>query len=537
MLTGGVLGQSILFLTYPFLGPTGLLVVRIVQVFLGAASTLATTIATEDPVRSAGQGLGSLSLWGGVGGVLGVIAGFPFLAGTEFKSHSAAAVGLFALLALLSGASVVCLALSGDLARSRAIVRVREALRFRSGPWVVRLSLASVIVGIANYTVYALFPLFVRNVLSSEGAGLFGATLNPTQQLALLSIGAGIGGILISPATGRWVERPRLRRWLFLAAPLVYALLWVGFALLHSYAAIFLIWSFPAAVLFQLPLTRGDRRPHPVRGTGPCGGSVRCGVLLRGTRGFGLRGTWDRRGPLIPCDVPPLGRDRSGGSAGPSRGNVPRRWNPRDRTPDTEYVGGSNTPHMRRPSSRRPMMSGRCPSRVVSPCHNSRRYTSRNGSATLTASRDVGRSPSRVRTAAPLVVGVVPEPVTVPISTVSLTEVYLGRPTSSEPCPDENDGGLRPVLSGHECEGRIEPFYPDLPSGIPRLSPSVGERVHRRSTSLHASNSSIGTVGRPSFRHQTPDPPRVARWARAGLRHRVRHPHLDLGNRGSGLER
>ena len=256
LLTGGVLGQSILFLTYPFLGPTGLLVVRIVQVFLGAASTLATTIATEDPVRSAGQGLGSLSLWGGVGGVLGVIAGFPFLAGTEFKSHSAAAVGLFALLALLSGASVVCLALSGDLARSRAIVRVREALRFRSGPWVVRLSLASVIVGIANYTVYALFPLFVRNVLSSEGAGLFGATLNPTQQLALLSIGAGIGGILISPATGRWVERPRLRRWLFLAAPLVYALLWVGFALLHSYAAIFLIWSFPAAVLFQLPLTR-----------------------------------------------------------------------------------------------------------------------------------------------------------------------------------------------------------------------------------------------------------------------------------------
>jgi MFS family permease len=255
-LTGGVLGQSVLFLAYPFLGPTGLLVVRIVQVFLGAASSLATTVATEDPARPAGHGLGNLSFWGGVGGVLGVVAGFPFLGGAEFTSHSTAAVELFVLLTVLSVASVLCLAFSGELRRLKGAVRLREALSFRSGPWVLRLSLASGIVGIANYTVYTLFPLFVRGVLAPQGQALFGAVLNPTQQLALLSIGAGLGGVLASPITGRWVEGPRRRRRLFLGAPIVYALLWVGFALVHSYAAIFLMWAFPAAIFFQIPLTR-----------------------------------------------------------------------------------------------------------------------------------------------------------------------------------------------------------------------------------------------------------------------------------------
>jgi MFS family permease len=256
LLAGGVLGQSVLFLAYPFLGPVGLLIVRIVQVFLGAASALATTVATEDPARSAGQGLGNLSFWGGIGGVLGVVAGYPLLGGSEFTSHSPTALALFVLLALLSGAAVLCLALAGELGRPKGAVPLPQTLRFRSGPWVLRLSLAAVIVGVANYTVYTLFPLFVRDVLASQGMGLFGTLLNPTQQLALLSIGAGLGGVLVSPVTGRWVEGERLRRRLFLIAPLVYAALWVGFAVLHSYAAIFLIWSFPAAIFFQLPLTR-----------------------------------------------------------------------------------------------------------------------------------------------------------------------------------------------------------------------------------------------------------------------------------------
>jgi MFS family permease len=256
LLAGGILGQSVLFLAYPFVGPLGLLVVRIAQVFLGATSALATTVATEDPSRSAGQGLGNLSLWGNVGGILGVVAGYPLLGGSEFTSHSPTAFGLCVLLAVLSGTAGLFLALSGELGRPRGAVSLTRALRFRSGPWVVRLSLAAVIVGLANYTVYSLFPLFIRDVMAAHGQSIYGAVLNPTEQLALLTIGSGVGAALVSPIMGRWVEGVRARRLLLLCAPIIYTVLWTGLGLLRSYAAIFLIWSFPAAVFFQVPLTR-----------------------------------------------------------------------------------------------------------------------------------------------------------------------------------------------------------------------------------------------------------------------------------------
>lgn len=256
LLVGGIIGQSILFLAYPFLDPVGLLAVRIVQVFLGATSTLATTLVTEDSRRSAGEGLGGLSFWGGVGGALGVVAGYPFLGGAEFRSTSPAALALFLLLAALSAISVGFLYFAGEPARPKAAVPLRDVLEFRSGPWVVRLCLAATIVGVANYVVYTLFPLFVRDILAPQSTGFYGAALNPAQQLALLSLGAGLGGVVVSPLTGRLVERESVRRRLFLAAPVLYAVLWLGFALIRSYAVIFLIWSIPAAIFFQIPLTR-----------------------------------------------------------------------------------------------------------------------------------------------------------------------------------------------------------------------------------------------------------------------------------------
>jgi MFS family permease len=290
LLVGGIVGQSVLFLAYPFLGPIGLLLVRIVQVFLGATSTLATTVATEDPSRTAGQGLGSLSFWGGVGGLLGVIAGYPLLGGSEFRSTSPTALGLFVLLAALSAASVVCLALSGELGRRRSPVSLAGLFRFRGGPWVLRLSLAAAIVGLANYTVYTLFPLFVRDILSPQAASLYGSALNPTQQLALLSFGAGLGGVLVSPITGRWVEGRRLRRQLYLLAPVLYAGLWVGFALVRSYAAIFLIWSIPAAIFFQIPLTREVAALTPLEERGRAVGLFLAAYYLGGLVGSVLAG-------------------------------------------------------------------------------------------------------------------------------------------------------------------------------------------------------------------------------------------------------
>jgi MFS family permease len=296
LLTIGILGESVLFLAYPFLNPIGLLAVRIIQVFLGAASILATTVVTEDPTRSAGRGLGDLNLWGGIGGVLGVIAGFPFLGGSQFTAHTSAAIALFALLALLSVASVLCLAFSGELGRPKGSVPLTKVLRFRSGFWVAKLAIAAGVVGLANYIVYTLFPLFIQDILAPNGSALFGASLNPTQQLALLSIGAGMGGVLSASFAGRAAEGVRRRRILYLTAPLVYAALWVGFAVLRSYPAIFLLWSFPAAILFQIPITREVAALTPMEERGRAVGLLLAVYYFGGLIGAAIAGLGVEKG-------------------------------------------------------------------------------------------------------------------------------------------------------------------------------------------------------------------------------------------------
>lgn len=254
LLAFGVLAQSALFLAYPFLSPVELLGIRVLQVFLGATSNLALAVVTEDPQRTAGRGLGGLYLWNGVGTLLGIVAGFPFVTGTSFRASSPQAVLLFVLLAGLSAASVVVLLLAGELPRRPARTGPREWFTFRSGPWVWRLSAASAVVGVANYTVFTLFPVYVDRVLAP--GGLAGLSLNATQQLALLSIGAAVGGILVSPWAGGLADTSRSRRRLFLTTPMVYALLWTGLAEIHSYPVVFLIWAYPASNTFAIPLAR-----------------------------------------------------------------------------------------------------------------------------------------------------------------------------------------------------------------------------------------------------------------------------------------
>ncbi len=263
LLAAGVLAQSVIFLLYPFLSPVELLSVRILQALLGASSALATAEATEDPARSAGSGLGGLSFWGSLGSVLGIVAAFPFLGGARFALDSPPSLILFAMLAAFSAASVYFLVGTGEIQRPRAHTPLRQALHFSDGRTIVGLSAATAIIGASNYVVYTLFPLWVTVIVSPWHP--FGLGLNPTEQVAVLSIGAAMGGVLVSPWTGRVVEGWSGRRELYLVAPLIYSLLWVAFAFVHIYSVIFVIWALPVYVILSIPILReisGRTRPE-----------------------------------------------------------------------------------------------------------------------------------------------------------------------------------------------------------------------------------------------------------------------------------
>lgn len=294
----GVLVQSALFLAYPWLSPLALVLVRIVQAFLGAASALATAQATEDPSRTAGAGLGGLSFWGSVGSVLGIVAALPFLRGSQFSIHSESALVLFVLLGSFSAASVAFLLGTGDIQRGRTVVRLGDVFRFRDGRAVLLFCGVTAVVACGNYVVYTLFPLWVNWAITPQG--VLGAGVNSTVQLAVLSIGASMGGVIVSPWAGRVAEGGPGRRRLYVLAPVIYAVLWLSFVFTHNYPIVFFIWALPIYVLLSIPLLReiaGRTSPqergravglwNAAYGLGGLAGTLLAGAEFSGSGSFG----------------------------------------------------------------------------------------------------------------------------------------------------------------------------------------------------------------------------------------------------------
>ena len=297
LLAFGVFAQAAIFLLYPFLGPMPLLIARVGQAFLGASFALATTEATEDPHRKPGAGLGGVSLWGSLGAALGIVAALPFLGGTRFTPDSPSSVVLFLLLGALSVASVVFLIGTGELPRPRSTTPVRAILRFQEGRTVLVLCAATAVISCGNYIVYTLFPLYVDWAITPQNP--FGQGWNSIQQLAVLSIAAAMGGVIVSPWTGRVVEGDHRRR-LYLVAPLVYALLWTAYAFVRYYPLVLLIWALPVYVILSIPLLReisgrtsGEERGRAVGlwnaaySLGGLAGTLIAGGLFRGDSSFG----------------------------------------------------------------------------------------------------------------------------------------------------------------------------------------------------------------------------------------------------------
>lgn len=134
------------------------------------------------------------------------------------------------------------------------MVRRKDLLHFRDGRTILLLCVATAVVGGANYVVYTLFPLWVRWELAPQH--FWGPAVSATEDLAILSIGASMGGVLVSLWAGRAAEDGRDRRWLYVVAPVLYCLLWLGLAFIHYYPVDFLIWAVPGYVLLSIPILR-----------------------------------------------------------------------------------------------------------------------------------------------------------------------------------------------------------------------------------------------------------------------------------------
>ncbi len=254
LLLGGLVGEGLLFLGYPFLPSVALLVVRIAQAGLAAVIILASALATGDDRRSAGRNLGGLGVWGSVGSVVGLLVALPLVMVAHFELRSALGYSLLFVLAACTIAAALVFSTAGEVVRATSRVPWRHALRFPKGSRVLAYSVSTIPLAVGNYLVYSVLPLYVDDVLGR--GGFFGVVLNGTSQVVIFTLAAAAAGVPVSTWIGNKVDRVAWRRRMIALTPLVYASLWFAFASTTDYGLVLLLWSLPVFSFLSIALIR-----------------------------------------------------------------------------------------------------------------------------------------------------------------------------------------------------------------------------------------------------------------------------------------
>ena len=254
LLVGGLVGEGLLFLSYPFLPSVALLVVRIAQAVFAAVIILASALATGDDRRSAGRNLGGLGVWGSVGSVVGLLVALPLVMVAHFELRSALGYSLLFVLAACTIAAALVFSTAGEVVRATSRVPWRHVLRFPKGSRVLAYSVSTIPLAVGNYLVYSVLPLYVDDVLGRSG--FFGVALNGTSQVVIFTLAAAAAGIPVSTWIGSKVDRVAWRRGMIALTPLVYASLWFAFASTTDYGLVLLLWSLPVFSFLSIALIR-----------------------------------------------------------------------------------------------------------------------------------------------------------------------------------------------------------------------------------------------------------------------------------------
>ena len=254
LLVGGLVGEGLLFLSYPFLPSVALLVVRIAQAVFAAVIILASALATGDDRRSAGRNLGGLGVWGSVGSVVGLLVALPLVMVAHFELRSALGYSLLFVLAACTIAAALVFSTAGEVVRATSRVPWRHVLHFPKGSRVLAYSVSTIPLAMGNYLVYSVLPLYVDDVLGRSG--FFGVALNGTSQVVIFTLAAAAAGIPVSTWIGSKVDRVAWRRGMIALTPLVYASLWFAFASTTDYGLVLLLWSLPVFSFLSIALIR-----------------------------------------------------------------------------------------------------------------------------------------------------------------------------------------------------------------------------------------------------------------------------------------
>jgi MFS family permease len=269
----------------PFVGTTGLIALRLVQVAFTTSFVLMNAVATECYPGRKGRSVGNLNLVGGVGQAGGALAAGILLPSTQMFVGSDASILMFSI----SGIITMLAALSLLPMREKRARAQRNGLRgmltFGQSRNIWMVSAVALILPMAGYLVFSVFPIYLSSLRipwdATMVAGMFTAL-------------SAVAGIFAAGLAGRACDAYG-RKIVLVGAAATYVLVWFLMGLTRDPLMTAVLWAVPAWSFFYVSVTtmasdltrdhergRGIGLVNSAVNMGAAIGSITAGYLLSG---------------------------------------------------------------------------------------------------------------------------------------------------------------------------------------------------------------------------------------------------------------
>ncbi len=270
----GIVG-GLLFFPLPFLGTTGLITVRLMQVAFTTSFFLLNATATEFHPTRKGASIGDLALVAGAGQMAGALAA-GFLLPSEMMYAGSDALRLVFFLA---GAITIAAALAVMGVEEKGVhvegTKARNLLKFGETRGMALVTLAALIIPMSGYVVFSVFPVYIGNLDIPWDA---------TMKVGIFTALSAITGVFASGLAGRASDRWGRRR-VLVASGVAYVLVWLGMASTRDPLITAAFWAVPVWSFFYVSATAmaADLTKEEERGRGI--GLVNSGINLGAAMG------------------------------------------------------------------------------------------------------------------------------------------------------------------------------------------------------------------------------------------------------------
>lgn len=274
VVAGAGLAGGLMFFPLPFLGTTGLISVRLVQVAFTTSFFLLNATATEFHPDRKGASIGDLALVAGAGQMAGALAA-GFLLPSEMMYAGSDSLKLVFFLAggITIAASLAVLPVRENCAKVEA-TKARDILKFGETRAMALVTLVALVIPLSGYVVFSVFPVYI---------GDLDIPWDATMKVGVFTALSAITGVFASGLAGRasdkWGRRPVL-----VGASVAYVLVWLGMASTRDPVVTAAFWAVPvwsffyvSATAMAADLTRTEERG---RGIGMVNSGINLGAAM-----------------------------------------------------------------------------------------------------------------------------------------------------------------------------------------------------------------------------------------------------------------